>query len=71
MTVHICPGPSVVIAEQDAGELWCFKCRKRLPHTAQCLVDPPERQPSYYDPVWVRRCSGCGRDCTRFPGTGW
>jgi hypothetical protein len=65
------PGPSVVIAEHDAGERWCFKCRKRLPHTDVLLDDPPERQPSYYEPVWSCRCSGCGEDHTLFPGMGY
>lgn len=65
--VHICPGPTVVIREDPAGDLWCFGCRARHPHTWVLLDDPPERQPSYYDPVWARRCSRCGHDRTRFP----
>ena len=65
--IHITPGPSVVIRSENAGEHWCFRCRKRLPHTDVLLDDPPERQPSYYDPVWSRRCSGCGEDHTEFP----
>ena len=69
--IHITPGPSVVIRSEDAGEHWCFRCRKRLPHTDVLLDDPPERQPSYYDPVWSRRCSRCGEDHTAFPGTGF
>ena len=68
--IHLCPGPSIVIKTEDAGERWCFQCRKRLPHTWVLLDDPPERQPSYYEPVWVCRCSGCGEDHTRFPGMG-
>ena len=62
----IIPGPTKVLAEEPAGDRWCFGCRKRLPHIDACLADP---EPSYYDPVWVRRCSVCKRDCTRFPGT--
>ena len=65
----ICPGPSVVIKTVDAGERWCFRCRKRLPYADVLLDDPPERQPSYYEPVWSRRCSGCGEDHTAFPGS--
>lgn len=67
----IIPGPSAVIATEDAGDRWCFHCRKRLPHTWILLADPPERQPSYYPPVWTCRCSRCGGDYTRFPGTGY
>lgn len=71
MTVIICPGPSVVIRTEPAGERWCFRCRKRLPHTWVLLDDPPERQPSWYEPVWSCRCPGCGGDHTAFPGTGY
>lgn len=63
----VIPGPSVVLWEQDAGDRWCFGCRKRLPHTDYLMDDPPERQPSYYPPIWVRRCSRCGQDRTAFP----
>lgn len=61
MNIHICPGPSVVIArrEDDRPTRWCFRCRKHLVHIRELLDDPPERQPSYYEPIWVRRCSGC------------
>ena len=69
--IVVCLGPSVVIKTEDAGEKWCFGCRKRLPHTWELLDDPPERQPSWYSPIWVCRCSGCGRDCTSFPGAWW
>lgn len=62
----IIAGPKKVLREESAGELWCFGCRERLPHVDTCLVD---EEPSYYDPVWVRRCSRCKRDCTAFPGT--
>lgn len=59
------PGPTEVIAERDAGARWCFGCRARLPHTDYCLSDA---LPSYYEPIWVRRCSRCGKDRTDFPG---
>lgn len=68
--LHITPGPSVVIAREDAGIRWCFACRAHLPHAWLLLDDPPERQPSYYDPVWMRECSRCGGDHTYFPGFG-
>lgn len=64
----IIPGPTKVLAQHPAGDLWCFGCRKRLPHIDTCLVD---EEPSYYEPVWVRECSRCGHDRTAFPGCGW
>jgi hypothetical protein len=63
----IIPGPSVVLKTKDAGIHWCFGCRAHLPHTDVLLDDAV--QPSYYDPVWMRRCFRCGRDCTAFPGS--
>jgi len=64
--VCIIPGPSVELRRWPIGDLWCFKCRKRLPHDAVVLDD--EVQPSYYDPVLIRQCSRCGEDHTTFPG---
>lgn len=69
------PGPSVVLRSEDAGIRWCFGCREHLPHTDELMGDPfdpddPSTR-SYYDPVWVRRCSRCKRDRTAFPGTIW
>lgn len=68
--LHVCPGPSVVIAtaNDDRKTRWCFKCRKHLPHSWKLMDDPPERQPFYYEPVPVVRCSGCGGSHTQFPG---
>ena len=60
----IIPGPTKVLAERPDGERWCFLCRKRLPHKVVVLCD---EEPSYYDPIAVRRCSQCGRDATAFP----
>lgn len=62
-----CPGPDRELARHPAGTLWCFSCRKHLPH-GHVLYGHDE--PSHVDPVWLRRCSGCGRDRTAFPGTG-
>lgn len=61
----IIPGPTKVLATRDAGLRWCFGCRQRLPHTDTVLCD---EEPSYYDPICVRRCSRCGKDRTSFPG---
>lgn len=64
--MHVTPGPTHVVKVDDIGDKWCFKCRRRTPHIRVLLDDPPERQPSPYDPVWVRRCDGCGGDYTAF-----
>jgi hypothetical protein len=68
--VGFIPGPSFALATaaDDRSTRWCFQCRKHLPHTWALLDDPPERQPSWYDPVPVLRCSGCGGDHTDFGG---
>lgn len=65
----IIPGPTEVIKTADAGVRWCFACRARLPHTDVLLADKDPM--SYYEPIWVRRCSRCNRDCTAFPGRSW
>lgn len=67
--IHITPGPTFVLKSEYAGWKWCFQCRKRLKHTAELMADYPlgSKEMSYYDPVWVLRCSGCGGDHTRFP----
>jgi hypothetical protein len=64
------PGPTHIYRREPAGDHWCFGCRKRLPHEDVLIGDPPGVE-TYYDHVWQRRCSGCGRDRTRFPGTEW
>lgn len=50
---------------------WCFRCRKSL---RQCwvLLNYPEDSPhwGWYEPIWVRQCSGCGEDHTEFPEHG-
>lgn len=67
--LHICPGPvEQATAPDDRPTRWCFGCRAHLPHTWAILFDPPERQPSFYEPVPVIRCSRCGEDRTLFPG---
>jgi hypothetical protein len=66
--VCIIPGPTEELARHDAGMRWCFGCREHLPHTDVLMGD---REPSYYEPIWVRRCSRCGKDRTAFPGTDW
>lgn len=65
--IHVTPGPSVELRREVAGVKWCFACRKRLRHVAVALADA---EPSYYEPIWVVRCAGCGEDHTHFPGCG-
>lgn len=64
--LHLNSGPQCVTATMPdhRATRWCFACRKHLPHTWSMLWDGPERQPSYYDPTPVLRCSGCGDDQT-------
>jgi hypothetical protein len=64
----IIPGPTKELRRTPDGERWCFGCRKRLPHADVLYGD---ENPSYYDPIWVRECSGCGKDRTAFPTGGW
>jgi hypothetical protein len=66
----ICGGGLIEVKREPAGDRWCFAERKRLPHDWVLFDEPPERHPSYYDPVWQLECSGCGKDKTRF-GSGW
>jgi hypothetical protein len=65
------PGPSWVVAtaDDDRPTRWCFQCRKYLPHTWVLLDDPPERQPSWYEPICTINCSRCGEDHTVHPGS--
>lgn len=57
-------GPTKELRRESIGEKWCFGDRQRLEHEA-ILLDYEE--PSYYEPVWVLRCSKCGKDRTEFP----
>jgi hypothetical protein len=61
-------GPTVERRRESVGELWCFGCRKRLPHDAVVL---DYAEPSYYEPILKRECSRCHRDETSFPEGGW
>jgi hypothetical protein len=60
------PGPTKELKREPAGDLWCFGCRRHLPHDWVLFGD---EEPSYYDPVWVRHCSRCAKDLTAFPGS--
>lgn len=77
--VCIIPGPKKIIDTKPDGVRWCFACRQRLLHTWVCYWDHtleeaktlPIEELTYYDPVWIRQCSRCGRDRTDFPGRTW
>ena len=71
--IHICPGPphEVWRKPDDRDTRWCFGCRKHLRHERVLYTDPPERQPSPYEPILVLECTRCHRDRTVFPGCGW
>ena len=58
------------MSPDDRPTRFCFNrgCREHLPHSWALMDDPPERQPSYYEPVPVLRCSRCGGDHADFPG---
>lgn len=62
--VNITRGPDTELRRESAGERWCFGCRARLPHDDVLMGDS---EPSYYEPVWIRKCSRCGKDRTSFP----
>lgn len=64
----IIPGPTEELRRESAGVRWCFGCRAHLEHEDVLLSDP---LPTYYEPVWVRRCSRCHKDRTAFPGRVW
>lgn len=68
MIVHVCPGPDTLLREGEPEVRWCFGCRAHLVHAWQLWGDS---EPSYYEPIWICRCSRCGRDRTTFPGRGW
>lgn len=66
--LHINWSQATEHSRKPIGDLWCFGCRKRLPHDLVVYADPPG---SYYDPFAVRECSRCHKDRTDFPGTIW
>lgn len=59
------PGPTREVSRRPAGDLWCFRCRKRLAHD---WVVAAELEPSYYEPNVRRECAQCHQDHTFFPG---
>jgi hypothetical protein len=47
----ILPGGKHVYRREPAGDLWCFNCRKRLPHEHVLIGEPPPPEPGA-DMAW-------------------
>ena len=58
--VCIIPGPSRVLRRAFGEERWCFGERKRRKGMHVLLADRDKF--SWYEPVWVYQCDGCGED---------
>jgi hypothetical protein len=69
VTIHFIPGPTVEIARTSDGTRWCFGCRKHLPHDLVLLDYRDDDTYHYFGPATVTKCSRCGKDRTRFPGS--
>lgn len=65
-SIHVLVTPMHEEARESAGDRWCFRCRKRLPHDDVLMVC--DDRYSYYEPHWRIECSGCKGDFTQFPG---
>ena len=69
MSIHVLHTPMHEHIRRPLGDIWCFACRKHLPHDWVVMVcDDPM---SYYGPHGYRECSRCKHDHTHFPGTEW
>jgi hypothetical protein len=64
--IHVLFSNVEEVRREPAGEMWCFHCRKRLPHAA--VVFAPVDKRSYYGPSWRYECPRCKHDYTSFPG---
>ena len=60
---YVCTSHNELLKTGETVTRWCFACRKHHPHVWEVWGDPG---PSYYEPFWVCRCSGCGKDKTQF-----
>lgn len=58
----ICGGARFVYWAEPAEERWCFGERKRRTGIWMWSGDAPADEPSWYEPVWIYRCDGCGKD---------
>lgn len=66
MRIHVLRVPEHEIRRMPAGVMWCFRCRKHLPHDKVMFV--PDDPMSSYGPRWNYECSNCRQDHTAFPG---
>lgn len=60
----ICGGAPFVlrtVREPEPGR-YCFGERRRRPGTWELRSDASAGEPSWYEPIWVYRCTGCGQD---------
>ena len=59
----ICGGAGYVLRTEPSPEpRYCYGERKRQPGTWELRSDTPADEPSWYEPIWIYRCAGCGRD---------
>lgn len=61
--------------ERDETPRWCFGERKRQAgqwelwsENPKDITDIPIEELSWWEPIWVYRCDGCGEDRREFPG---
>lgn len=66
MTIHLHVVRTSVRSETDAGERWCFDCRKRRQFTKRVHV--PVDELSYYGPHITMACEKGHEDGDLFPG---
>jgi hypothetical protein len=60
----ICGGARYVLRTEpdDRPDRYCYGERKRQPGTWELRSDTPGDEPSWYEPIWLYRCTGCGQD---------
>lgn len=66
--IAVCGGATVVLRSVPESERWCYGERRRQPGTWELRTEPPtvdedgREWPSWWEPMWVYRCNGCGHD---------
>lgn len=65
----ICGGARYVLRTEPEPERWCYGERKRRTGTHELRSENPAditgipiEELSWYEPVWVYKCDGCGED---------
>ena len=67
--LHILRGPDSRRFTGYKEVKWCFECRS---YEVYYEVELFDSKPSYYEPLWVWRCSICNQDASDFPmSEGW